>query len=572
MADFSMNVNYAKPQVTSLADMVNMAGGIQNYQQAQQMNPLALQRAQQEVEQAKQMNPLALQKAMMEIEQAKQMNPLAVRKSAAETQVSEETVKPRISQAESQSAKAMSEAQAAQLETTRAFLNNARRETTHLINKKDLTVDDVKDHYKNNIYNAVEDPRTREQAYNQAIAKLPKDPKDLRQYLIRDLTGTVTAETQLDKLFPATQMVSKGNALVPVTSGNPELSMTGAPGLQAGPEIGVNLAPQVFANPITQQPTILGGGGKPPTPSQSFQDQFLAKQQAQKGMPQNAPQSMPQVVPQGAPQGMPQVAPQGMPQQGAQVMPQGGVMPARQVPGMAIQPQASGQLMQGANESPANFNARVAQTQGQYASALDQYNNPQSQAGHIPTVQTINNNILGLLKDKDVNTGAIADYLGKKTNKGALNAKEQELTKYLEQRIQNLGPRTDQDAVNMKNAFGSFNLDKEAIKEIIRNDNTWVTTKDLMAKGILHNGANPLNPQNPNYGAVSNFTSNFAQFSNNPTLMRYISLVGEKNKVHLDDDDKTAFSKLVGGMSQEQRAALEQQRQQLLKLVNPRGQ
>jgi hypothetical protein len=549
MATFPMNINYPQPQQTSLADMINMAGGIQNYQQAQQMNPLALQKAQ------------------MEIEQAKQMNPLAVRQKTAETEVAEKTVTPRISLAESQSDKAGSEAQVAKLDATRAFLNNARRETTQLINKKDLTIDDVKDHYKNNIYNAVDDPQTRERAYNQAIAKLPKNPSDLRQYLIRDLTGTVAAETQIDKLFPPTQMVSKGNALVPVTSGNPELSMTGAPGLQAGPEIGVNLAPQVFANPITQQPTVLGGGGKPPTPSDAFQQQFLQRQQQQKPS-----QGMPQVAPQVAPQGMPQVAPQGMPQQSAQVAPQGGVMPARAVPGMAIQPQSGGQLMQGANESPANFNARVAQTQGQYATALDQYNNPQSQAGHIPTVQTINSNILGLLKDPKVNTGAIADYLGKKTNKGALNPKEQELTKYLEQRIQNLGPRTDQDAVNMKNAFGSFNLDKEAIKEIIRNDNTWVTTKDLMAKGILHNGANPLNPQNPNYGAVSNFTNNFSQFSNNPTLMRYISLVGEKNKVHLDDDDKAAFGKLVGGMSQEQRAALEQQRQQLLQLVNPRGQ
>jgi len=46
MADFSMNVNYAKPQVTSLGDMINMAGGIQNYQQAQQLNPLALEKAQ----------------------------------------------------------------------------------------------------------------------------------------------------------------------------------------------------------------------------------------------------------------------------------------------------------------------------------------------------------------------------------------------------------------------------------------------------------------------------------------------------------------------------------------------
>lgn len=46
MADFSMNVNYAKPQGSSLADMVNMASGIQNFQQAQQMNPLSLEKAQ----------------------------------------------------------------------------------------------------------------------------------------------------------------------------------------------------------------------------------------------------------------------------------------------------------------------------------------------------------------------------------------------------------------------------------------------------------------------------------------------------------------------------------------------
>jgi hypothetical protein len=46
MADLSMNVNYAKPQQTSLGDMVNMASGIQNYQQAQQLNPLELEKKQ----------------------------------------------------------------------------------------------------------------------------------------------------------------------------------------------------------------------------------------------------------------------------------------------------------------------------------------------------------------------------------------------------------------------------------------------------------------------------------------------------------------------------------------------
>jgi hypothetical protein len=56
MADFQMNVNYAKPQQTSLGDMVNMASGIQNFQQAQQLNPLALEKAQIENQVLKQKN------------------------------------------------------------------------------------------------------------------------------------------------------------------------------------------------------------------------------------------------------------------------------------------------------------------------------------------------------------------------------------------------------------------------------------------------------------------------------------------------------------------------------------
>jgi len=46
MADLSFNVNYAKPQTTSLGDMVNMASGMQNFQQAQQLNPLELEKKQ----------------------------------------------------------------------------------------------------------------------------------------------------------------------------------------------------------------------------------------------------------------------------------------------------------------------------------------------------------------------------------------------------------------------------------------------------------------------------------------------------------------------------------------------
>jgi hypothetical protein len=59
------------PTPMSLADMVNIARGAQAYQQAEQANPLVLQKAQ------------------MEIEQAQKMNPLAVREKAAQTTTAE---------------------------------------------------------------------------------------------------------------------------------------------------------------------------------------------------------------------------------------------------------------------------------------------------------------------------------------------------------------------------------------------------------------------------------------------------------------------------------------------------
>lgn len=72
MADYQFNTNLgpAAQQGTNIADMVNLARGVQAYQQAQELNPLAVQKAQMEVEQAKKLNPLAVRKATEEVSQA----------------------------------------------------------------------------------------------------------------------------------------------------------------------------------------------------------------------------------------------------------------------------------------------------------------------------------------------------------------------------------------------------------------------------------------------------------------------------------------------------------------------
>jgi hypothetical protein len=68
MADYQFNTNLgpAAQQNTSLADMVNLARGVQAYQQQGQLNPLQLEKAQMEVEQAQKLNPLAVKKATAE--------------------------------------------------------------------------------------------------------------------------------------------------------------------------------------------------------------------------------------------------------------------------------------------------------------------------------------------------------------------------------------------------------------------------------------------------------------------------------------------------------------------------
>ena len=71
MADYQFNTNLTPNiQGTNIADMVNLARGVQAYQQAEQANPLAIQRAKMEIEQAQKMNPLAVQKATEEVKQA----------------------------------------------------------------------------------------------------------------------------------------------------------------------------------------------------------------------------------------------------------------------------------------------------------------------------------------------------------------------------------------------------------------------------------------------------------------------------------------------------------------------
>lgn len=91
MADFSVNPvaqNLKPPTPMSLGDMLNLARGAQEYQQAQKMNPLTVQRAGAELSRLQQLTPEELRRAQAEADRA-----------ATEANVSEKTSAPRITQA-----------------------------------------------------------------------------------------------------------------------------------------------------------------------------------------------------------------------------------------------------------------------------------------------------------------------------------------------------------------------------------------------------------------------------------------------------------------------------------------
>jgi hypothetical protein len=76
-----------------------------------------------------------------------------------------------------------------------------------------------------------------------------------------------------------------------------------------------------------------------------------------------------------------------------------------------------------------------------------------------------------LLDDPSLDIGAISKAIADKTGGIGLDDKQQEIIKYLEQRIRYESARSNQDQASQRSAFGSFGTNRGALKEIIYKDN-----------------------------------------------------------------------------------------------------
>ena len=206
MADYF--TGYANPvpsgAQTSMADMLNLASGVQNYQQARQVNPLVL------------------------------------RQQAAQTALAEGTLQPKLAQAQTESARAGVQLNSEQLDNLQKHVSNASRSTLKLLNSDNpITPDMVRDH----VTTAMKNAGATQPAIDQALQNIPDSAsdKDLRVQLGRYALNSLSAESQIDKLYPANTMTPTGARVVPTTSGG-ALAMQ-APGQATGPGIQTELPP-----------------------------------------------------------------------------------------------------------------------------------------------------------------------------------------------------------------------------------------------------------------------------------------------------------------------------------------
>lgn len=440
MPDYQFNTNLgpAQQQGTSLSDLIQTARGVQAYQQAEQINPLALQKAQ------------------MEIEQLKQTNPLAVRKATAETETAETGSKKATLGLTAEQAKIINENIGSVLNDERLVDPNPQKRTIPLIEARQRA-----------IHSGV-DPVMAEVMFAPYVDKALRDKNPTA---VKDLMSGIKNTVQ---------------------------SGIGAANQQAlqTPSLTTNAAGQlVSANPYSNKIQVLGGN----------QGQGVGGQVAN-------PNFQTEVNPTGF---------------------------------------SIGATKEQATQAINNYIGSV--------NALTDASKP----GHIPTQEFIAKKLLTYLKDPAVNTGPIADVLAGKSNQASLNSKEQEVLKLIQQRIQNLNPRTDADAQSKKDAYGSFRLKKEALSDLVRQDLGNIQNQKLLANGTMKAAGDP---SAPNLPAVVNFQSKYKEFSKDPVLMQYTGIVGTGNKAAIDEHDKAALRKLMTDNNLSSLEELEQKRKQLVEM------
>jgi hypothetical protein len=505
------------PQVMTLGDMVNIARGAQAYQQSEQANPLVLQKAQMEIEQAQRMNPLAFSKSQEELAQQKV-------KTESDT----------LGFAEKQMQKIAN----GQIRMINNPLIVAAEKDPNTVDKEKL-----KKLVEENGLKTAKDLGIPLDKAKDLLApyvdRAVNDPASLRQYYKERHLEGLDAASRTGALNPSGVSVDYGTG-GQVTSTNQFSAVppgTAIPGTQ----FNKGLAPQLGTSE-TGLPRQYGGGGtagivNPAQPNPVLQPP---------AMQQRPPISAPVVAPTGVPSVLARAP---APVSGAAT-------------GMNQQFGAKGGIEISPGETVDAYRARVSRLSALPAQAnkdLSLANNDS-----IPNQEFTNNKVLKLLESKNIRVGKLAEAIASKTGGIGLNSEEQEIQKYLEQRIRQNSLRSNQDENSQKMASGSFGTDVNALRDIIYNDKGLLASQRLLNQGILKYQGNP---NKPNLAAINDFENKFNMLNQDRNVTHLLGVVGDRSLEDLSKSDVQQLKKVFGGMSKAQMDKLFEKKQELEDLV-----
>jgi hypothetical protein len=521
MPDFSMNLQYPQQPQMSLGDMLNLARGAQAYQQSQQLNPLQIETAR-----------IQQQKLAQELGQAQQLNPLQLKKAAEELTTAQEQAKQNV-------VKTLSDTQAQKANQFNAIagsqvslINNplvvrAEEDPKSLTHLERLQLGNLFAQTALNTSHAkgISEKDALDQI-NPMIEKILSDPSSIRQDLKQLHIQTLDNASRTTALTPSGIAVNYGSG-GQVTSTNPFSQIRQGQAIP-GTQYTQGLAPSVQTSE-TQAPFIMGGqqGGIANTPQPPM-------------MRPNAPQ---------APQGIMPGLPQGM-LQGQTNAPTGLVNQVMNKGGIQISP----------GESYESYRDRVAKIAALPNLANQSLNiaNPES----VPNMMDLNKKVLGLL-DKGVEVGPVAQIIADKTANVSLTPEQQEIRKYLEQRIRQESARSNQDQSSQRQAFGSFGVDQDALRSILYRDNGRLTAQHIFMNGIKNNQGNI---NSPDLGKVNTFVNEFTRISQDPKVTQLMGVLGDKKITELSKSELKHLQGEFGNLSKEKLQDLLDKRNELIRL------
>jgi len=176
-----------------------------------------------------------------------------------------------------------------------------------------------------------------------------------------------------------------------------------------------------------------------------------------------------------------------------------------------------------------------------------------------------NDKILKLLEKKNLDIGPIQNAIANKTGGLGLSSDQQEIIKYLEQRIRQESSRSNQDENSQRKAYGSFGTSKDALLDILYNDKGNLASQKLYHQGILKNQGNP---SKPNLSAINNFENKFVQENNDPNVIHLLGVIGKKSLEQLSPLDVQHLKKAFGGLNKDQLKELFDKKERLEALVS----